>query len=159
MSQQSAVQFSGESRVHIGLNVSNLDASRDFYQVLLNTEPSKQRPGYVKFEPDAPSVNLTLNQMTDPTQVSKHGGHYGVQVQSTDAVEQAIERFKSSGLATRVQQSTTCCYAVQDKVWVDDPDGNEWEVFVVLEADAKQHQDGTQCCTRESPAKKAESCC
>lgn len=159
MNRSSAVQFSGESRIHIGLNVSDLNASQRFYQTLFNTTPSKERPGYAKFEPSEPSVNLTLNQLPSSATAQAHTGHYGVQVQSTDAVQEAIDRFKAEGLATRVQENTTCCYAVQDKVWVDDPDGNEWEVFVVLEADAEQHSDETECCTATPTTEDSKSCC
>ena len=82
--------------------------------------------------------------------------HYGVQVKSTEDVQDAISRLAHAGLETAVEEKITCCYAVQDKVWVTDPDGNRWEVFVVLDADANQRKDaGSSCCATDSPA----SCC
>lgn len=123
-------------RIHIALAVRDLDASRAFYRVLFQSEPTKERPGYAKFEPGNPSLNLTLNQATEaPTAKT----HYGIEVGSTEEVTSAIQRLQDAGLATEIEEQTTCCYAVQDKVWVNDPDGNPWEVFVVTDADAPTH--------------------
>ena len=137
MSSESAVDFPGSFRVHVALNVSNLEASQKFYELLLGTEPSKVRPRYAKFEPADPSVNLTLNEIDEPITASGGSAHFGIQVKSVESVHAAIERFRRAGLETITEEATTCCYAVQDKVWVVDPDGHKWEVFVVLKADAK----------------------
>ncbi len=137
MSTQSAVDFPGNYRMHIALTVKNLQASKAFYQLLLGTAPSKERPRYAKFEPDDPSVNLTLNEVDSDVMVEGGSAHFGVQVKSVAEVHSAIERFKTAGIETITEEATTCCYAVQDKVWAVDPDGRRWEVFVVLEADAK----------------------
>jgi len=149
MTTQSAVDFPGLHRIHIALKVSNLEQSRKFYELLLGIAPSKERAGYIKFEPTDPSVNLTLNESDSPIDATSIS-HFGIQVKSIAAVHEAIERFQSASIATTTEEQTTCCYAVQDKVWVADPDGNQWEVFVVLQADAKDdlyQQNG--CCTPE----------
>ncbi|MEQ8788595.1 MAG: ArsI/CadI family heavy metal resistance metalloenzyme [Pirellulaceae bacterium] len=134
---QSAVDFPGACRLHVALNVSNLAASKRFYEILLGEPPSKERPRYAKFEPRDPSVNLSLNETDGPVMVQEGSAHFGVQVKSTAEVHAALERFRIAGVATETEESTTCCYAVQDKVWAIDPDGHRWEVFVVLDADAK----------------------
>ena len=137
MSHDSAVEFPGLSRLHVALNVSDLEASRRFYELLLGVPPTKERPRYVKFEPQDPSVNLTLNETDDGVRPEGGSAHFGVQVKSIAAVHAAIERFKAAGIDTLAEEATTCCYAVQDKVWAQDPDGHKWEVFVVLQSDVK----------------------
>ena len=137
MKTQSAVDFPGKYRLHVALTVSNLERSKRFYEHLLGVSPSKERPRYAKFEPDDPSVNLALNEVDSGVTVEGGSAHFGVQVKSVEEVQAAIERFKAAGIETITEEATTCCYAVQDKVWAVDPDGHKWEVFVVLEADAK----------------------
>lgn len=137
MNNESVVEFPGNYRLHVALTVSDLEASKRFYELLLGVQPSKVRPRYAKFEPVDPSVNLTLNEVDGEATVEGGSAHFGVQVKSVAEVHAAIERFKSAGIKTITEEATTCCYAVQDKVWVVDPDGHKWEVFVVLEADAK----------------------
>ena len=111
MNGQSAVNFPGNSRVHIALAVTNLERSRTFYETLLGVPPTKERPGYVKFEPQDPSVNLTLNEVRDAKTVDKPATHYGVQVKSTQAVQEAISRLSDAGLKTAVEENTTCSWA------------------------------------------------
>ncbi len=158
--QTSAVSFAGQSRIHIGLSVQNLNRAEAFYQTLLGTAPTKKRPGYAKFEPESPALNLSISEtdrVAPPSQLPSNSTHYGIQVKSTNAVAEAIERLQSAGLRPRIQESTTCCYAVQDKAWVTDPDGNEWEIFVVTEADAAQRNDpDSECCSRSDTN---PSCC
>lgn len=151
MTTQSAVNFPGQYRLHVALTVSNLEASKQFYELLLGEGPSKERPRYAKFEPADPSVNLTLNEIDSAVQVEGGSAHFGVQVKSVAEVHAAIERFKAAGIDTLTEEATTCCYAVQDKVWAMDPDGHKWEVFVVLEADAKDELYAEAgCCGPES---------
>lgn len=137
MTTQSAVDFPGRCRLHVALTVSNLEESKQFYEVLLGARPSKERPRYAKFESVEPSVNLTLNEVDGKVTVEGGSAHFGVQVKSVEEVHAAIERFKAAGIETTTEEATTCCYAVQDKVWAADPDGHKWEVFVVLQADVK----------------------
>ena len=153
MKGQSAVNFSGSSRVHIAFAVKDLQRSRRFYETLLDVPPSKEKQGYIKFEPQSPSVNLTLNEAAEHQAAAHPVSHFGIQVKSVEAVQAAIARLVAAGLETAVEENTTCCYAVQDKVWVTDPDGNRWEVFVVLEADANERKtEPTECCD-------ASACC
>ncbi len=137
MTQQSAVEFPGQFRLHVALNVKSVEKSKPFYELLLGTAPSKERPRYAKFEPVDPSVNLTLNEVTEDFAVEGASAHFGIQVKSVAEVHSAKERFEQAGFQTITEEATTCCYAVQDKVWAIDPDGHKWEVFVVLQADAK----------------------
>jgi catechol 2,3-dioxygenase-like lactoylglutathione lyase family enzyme len=120
------------SRIQLALNVNDLDAAVDFYTRLFGVGPAKRQPGYANFAVAQPPLKLVLFE--NPGQ----GGtinHLGVEVPSTDDVAAATARLADEGLATKVEEQTTCCYAVQDKVWVTDPDGGRWEVYTVL-ADA-----------------------
>lgn len=113
---------------HVSLNVTNIDASVAFYEKAFGVKPTKLRPGYAKFDLASPSLNLT---MQEAPRTGVNASHFGIQVASTDDVVQATARFRDAGLPTRTEEDTECCYAVQDKVWVEDPDGNQWEVFFV----------------------------
>lgn len=118
------------SRVQLALRVSDLDAAIDFYGRLFDAKPAKRRPGYANFAIEEPPLKLVLleGEGDEPTRLD----HLGVEVQSTDDVSAATERLAAAGLSTRVQDATTCCYAVQDKVWVSGPGGEPWEVYTVL---------------------------
>jgi catechol 2,3-dioxygenase-like lactoylglutathione lyase family enzyme len=118
------------SRVQLALNVTDLDAAVEFYSTLFATEPAKHRPGYANFAIADPPLKLILFQGDG------RGGtinHLGVEVDSTEAVAAAQRRLAGEGLATATEDQVTCCFARQDKVWVDDPDGAPWEVYTVLE--------------------------
>jgi catechol 2,3-dioxygenase-like lactoylglutathione lyase family enzyme len=117
-------------KAHLALNVRNVVNSIDFYKKMLGIEPSKVRAGYAKFDVQNPPLNLTLNEVA----FNGRGAlsHLGIQVASTSDVLAMREKWADSGLVTRDEMQTNCCYATQDKTWVRDPDGNEWEVFVVL---------------------------
>jgi len=117
------------SRVQLALNVSNLDEAVDFYSKLFATEPAKRRDGYANFAVDEPPVKLVLIENPD---AAGSLNHLGVEVFSTDDVTAAQARLAGDGLATATEEKVTCCYAVQDKVWVDDPDGAPWEIYTVL---------------------------
>lgn len=149
---QSAVDFATNTRIHVALETSDLERAITFYNTLFGQAPTKVRPGYAKFEVADPPVNLSLNA-APKAQTAGGAAHFGVQVKSTDAVEQANRRFKAAGMPIEVEEHVTCCWAVQDKVWVQDPDGNAWEVFVVLDADAPAHgkTDAEVCCTPATP--------
>ena len=160
MSNQSTINFPGSSRVHIALAVGDLERSRTFYETLLGVPPAKERPGYIKFEPQNPSVNLTLNEVDEVNNKSQPTMHYGIQVKSSQAVQEAITRFSEAGLTTRLEKNTTCCYAVQDKVWVADPEGNQWEIFIVLEADADMRKEiSSSCCATSVVEASSATCC
>ena len=138
------------SRVQLALNVSDIDEAVEFYSKLFGTEPAKRQPGYANFAIADPPLKLVL--MEDPDArgagVSSPLNHLGVEVDTPDEVAAATGRLSDTGIETEVQEQTTCCYAVQDKVWVNDPDGAPWEVYTVL-ADAPAETgiagDGTCC--------------
>jgi catechol 2,3-dioxygenase-like lactoylglutathione lyase family enzyme len=133
-------------KAHLAINVRDVEASTDFYRRMLGLEPSKVRAGYAKFDVENPPLNLTLNQV--PFNERGALSHLGVQLASTDDVLRTRERWAAAGLLTRDEMQTNCCYAVQDKTWVRDPDGNEWEAFVVLEDNLAET--GVCCTTVES---------
>ena len=118
-------------KAHLALNVGNVERSIEFYKRMLGIEPSKVRKGYAKFDVQNPPLNFTLNE----SNVREKGAlsHLGIQVASTDDVLATRNRWIEQGLITHDEMQTNCCYATQDKTWVRDPDGNEWEVFVVLQ--------------------------
>jgi catechol 2,3-dioxygenase-like lactoylglutathione lyase family enzyme len=126
---------------HVSLNVRNIEAAVDFYSRMFATTPRKQRPGYAKFDLEHPNLNLTMEEIAatpsgDSARGLRNVGHFGVQVANTAEVTAQKVRLEAAGFATFVEQDVTCCYAVQDKVWVEDPDGNAWEYFFV-KADAE----------------------
>ncbi|MFQ4143130.1 ArsI/CadI family heavy metal resistance metalloenzyme [Chlorogloeopsis sp. ULAP02] len=126
-------------KTHVALKVTNLEKSIEFYQAMFGVEPMKHKVDYAKFDIASPPLNLTLNLATSVVS----GGalsHLGVQVESTEDVKAAIKRFGDAGLNLFTEENTDCCYALQDKVWVTDPDGNQWEVFVVKVADTTPEQ-------------------
>jgi len=120
------------SRVQLALNVDDIDVAVAFYSRLFDAEPPKRRPGYANFALKDPALKLVL--IENPG----HGGslnHLGVEVGSTEEVVAATRRYADAGMPTEVEDGTTCCYALQDKVWVTGPGGERWEVYTVL-ADA-----------------------
>ncbi|MDI1477598.1 ArsI/CadI family heavy metal resistance metalloenzyme [Polyangium sp. y55x31] len=153
---------------HVSLNVTNIEQSVAFYEKAFGVAATKRRPGYAKFDLEVPSLNLT---MQEAPRTGVNASHFGVQVATTDDVLEAKARFEAAGLRTMTEEDTSCCYAVQDKVWIEDPDGNSWEVFVV-KADAATmgdspalKKDASECCTPIALSKKPEatpsasSCC
>ncbi|HEU4367162.1 MAG TPA: ArsI/CadI family heavy metal resistance metalloenzyme [Methylomirabilota bacterium] len=115
------------AKVHMHMHVSDLAKSRAFYEQFLGEAPVKVKPGYVKFLPEWAPVNLALS-------AGGHGGegtvnHVGVQVDSVAAVMAQLARVKGAGLPVREEMGVNCCHANQDKFWVQDPDGVEWEVY------------------------------
>ena len=159
------------SRVQLALRVADLDAAVDFYSRLFDAEPAKRRPGYANFALTEPPLKLVLleGEAGEPTRMD----HLGVEVASTEEVTAATGRLADAGLATRVEDDTTCCYAVQDKVWVTGPGGEPWEVYTVT-GDARPDLEGEKdvalsevagdgsCCRPEgsdTDARVAASCC
>jgi catechol 2,3-dioxygenase-like lactoylglutathione lyase family enzyme len=148
---------------HISLNVRDISKSIDFYRKLLGIEPSKVRTGYAKFDVKSPQLNLALNEI--PFNERGALSHLGIQVASTDDVLAVRMRWADEGLIPRDEMQTNCCYAIQDKTWVSDPDGNEWEVFVVLEDNlAEPGASGSSCAPTaqvqvSGVGQKGEACC
>lgn len=140
---------------HVSLNVSNVDASVAFYEKAFGVSVTKRRPGYAKFDLQTPSLNLT---MQEAPRTGVNASHFGVQVASTADVLEAKSRFEAQGLRTVTEEDTACCYAVQDKVWVEDPDGNSWEVFVVKGDAPVMHEPKPLAKDAEAPCC-APGCC
>jgi catechol 2,3-dioxygenase-like lactoylglutathione lyase family enzyme len=134
-------------KAHLAINVQSVEQSLDFYRKLFGIEPSKVRTGYAKFDVQNPPLNFTLNEV--PFSGTGALSHMGIQVSSTADVLAVREKWAAAGLITRDEMQTECCYAKQDKAWVHDPDGNEWEVFVVLEDNLSEKAAaccGPSCC-------------
>ena len=155
------------SRIQLALRVADLDAAVDFYSRLFGTTPAKRRPGYANFAVAEPPLKLVLLEgaVGEPTRMD----HLGVEGPTTEEVAAATDRLADAGLDTRVEEGTTCCYAVQDKVWVTGPGGEPWEVYTVT-ADARPDLEGHtepglsavggdgRCCAG-SAAPGAAACC
>lgn len=141
-------------KMHLSINVRDLERSLAFYQAFFGVAPHKVRPGYANFDLAAPPLKFAMNEQPDlPSGEARPSGplnHLGLQMPSTCQVHKAKERLQAAGLATFDETDTTCCYAKQDKVWVHDPDGNEWEVYVVTDELMEEHEHGatvtTTCC-------------
>ncbi len=134
------------ARVQLALNVSDLEQAIEFYSTLFKVPPAKVRPGYANFAVAEPPLKLVLIEgVGEPGSLN----HLGVEVASTEEVASATAFLTDQGMATAVENTTTCCYAVQDKVWVDGPDGARWEVYTVLaDADGPDGLGGDErCCT------------
>jgi hypothetical protein len=118
-------------KVHVAINVKSVEQSVEFYRRMFGTEPCKVRRGYAKFDVSNPPLNFSLNEAS----FGERGAlsHMGIQVATTEDVLTIRNRWMREGLIPRDEMNTLCCYAVQDKTWVQDPDGNEWEAFVVLQ--------------------------
>jgi catechol 2,3-dioxygenase-like lactoylglutathione lyase family enzyme len=140
------------SRVQLALNVADLDAAIDFYTKLFRTGPAKVRPRYANFAIAEPPLKLVL---IEGGGIPGTMNHVGVEVESTDLVMDAITRFQSEGIPTKVEENTACCYAVQDKVWVSGPD-IAWEIYTVL-GDAPDMACVPSGCTDEADEKVALS--
>jgi lactoylglutathione lyase len=153
-------------RLQLALNVDNLDEAVAFYTKLFNTSPAKVRPGYANFAVAQPPLKLVL--IENPG----NGGtlnHLGVEVPSSDVVHGEIARFTEAGLFTKEELGATCCFATQDKVWVQAPGGERWEVYTVLAdsptfgASPKTTTDETDVCcggtATDSATETASACC
>jgi len=125
-------------RVQLAINVADIDESIAFYSRLFNAQPAKTRPGYANFQIAEPPLKLVLIQGGEPGTLN----HLGVEVAEASAVSEAADRLAAAGLITRAEENSTCCYAVQDKVWVVGPAGEKWEIYAVLN-DAGAEYEGT----------------
>ena len=150
------------SRVQLALNVGDLDEAIGFYSKLFGTAPAKVRPGYANFAVAEPPLKLILIAGNgEPGSLN----HLGVEVESTEQVAVTERRLAGEGLSTASEDEVTCCYAVQDKVWVDAPDGEPWEIYTVLahaempggELRTVEPEADTSCC--DSAPESAARCC
>jgi catechol 2,3-dioxygenase-like lactoylglutathione lyase family enzyme len=154
------------SRVQLALNVSDLDKAVEFYSKLFSASPAKIRTGYANFAIADPPLKLVLIETSEHrgTGIAGALNHLGVEVETPEEVLLTGRRLTGDGLSTTEEHETTCCYAVQDKVWVEDPDAMPWEVYTVL-ADAPVEagscgDEESICCTLQGEAAPAAtSCC
>lgn len=140
-------------KTHLNLATADLDKSVAFYRTLLNSEPAKHLGDYALFITEDPGLELALD--LNPGLKPSHGAHFGVVVDSAEAVDAAIARLQSTGLETVVEREETCCYANQTKVWTTDPDGRRWEVYTVHEETEERDNEDTTCCVSDAE----NSCC
>lgn len=142
--------------VHVGINVTNLENSIKFYQKVFGVFPAKMKDDYAKFLLETPGLNFTLNVRDEV-----HGNqvnHFGFQVEAAEEIAAHKKRIEKEGFFVRDEMNTTCCYAVQDKFWVTDPDGNEWEFFYTKADSEVNKKEETTCCTT-SNQENTNSCC
>lgn len=163
-------------RMHVSLYVSDLDKTIEFYTTFFNQMPSKVKSGYAKYELEKPSLIISFVENAD--RVQGNFGHLGFQVESKEEMEARLEVARKQGIVSSEEIGTACCYAVQDKFWVTDPDGVQWEVYYFHEDvefnDPKYAMEDTAaCCSpstvveekkvkpriRLSELKKDDSCC
>jgi catechol 2,3-dioxygenase-like lactoylglutathione lyase family enzyme len=154
------------SRVQLALNVSDLDAAIDFYSKLFASTPAKVRPGYANFAIADPPLKLVLVETPERrgSGIGAALNHLGIEVEDSEEVAGVTSRLSGDRLAITEEHETTCCYAVQNKVWVEDPDATPWEVYTVLAdapAEAGSCGDGTSiCCEIQGEvAATATTCC
>ncbi|MBC8312110.1 MAG: VOC family protein [Candidatus Marinimicrobia bacterium] len=141
------------NKVHISLNVSNLEKSKSFYEIFFNAKPHKERSGYANFDINNPPLKLAIQEGKSFTIGEGKVSHLGIQVPSTAEVEAAINRLSDAGLQLKEEKDEVCCFAKQDKVWISDPDGNRWEVYAIT--DEMETVEKSSCATKV----KETSCC
>jgi catechol 2,3-dioxygenase-like lactoylglutathione lyase family enzyme len=141
-------ESAGARKAHVAIHVNNVASSIAFYRRLFGLEPCKVRTGYAKFDVTDPPLNFTLNEKGGVAQGAL--SHLGIQVDSTADVLAWRQSWQERGLLPRDEMKTECCYALQDKAWARDPDGNEWEVFVVLKDNLPEKAAAEKsCCAPE----------
>ena len=155
-----------KTRIHVGLAVSDLEASKKFYAALFGTAASKVKDDYANWRLDEPALHLALVQSPEHAAGANPVRHFGVELFADADLKDWRERVAQAGLSLRDEEQVVCCYAKADKFWAKDPDGNEWEFWVRLEeADAMKGESaasGEQCCAPSAeakPATEASACC
>lgn len=143
-------------RMHVSLYVSDVAKSVDFYKTFFSIEPMKVKPSYAKFVLDKPSLIISFVENKD--RVQQNFGHLGFQVESVEDLNLKLWQARKDNIVSREEVDTNCCYAKQDKFWVNDPDGVQWEVYY-FHSDAEfndpryETADATACCTSDDKAK------
>jgi catechol 2,3-dioxygenase-like lactoylglutathione lyase family enzyme len=144
------------AKVHLHMHVSDLAKSREFYEKFLGAGPVKVKTNYAKFLPDWAPVNLALSGGGSAGEGTVN--HVGVQVDAVDTVMAHLARVKAAGLPVREEIGVNCCHANQDKFWVRDPDGVEWEVYH-LNYDLEGDEDAPKAKSVSFPMAKGNACC
>jgi lactoylglutathione lyase len=142
-------------KVHLNFATRDLANSVAFYRTLLDVGPVKSFDDYALFITEDPGLELALDR--DSHAAPGRSDHFGVVVDSTEAVDAAIARLQGAGLPVDIEREETCCYAKQTKVWAADPDGRRWEIYTVLEDTETRNEGGVTCCSDADPH--AEECC
>ena len=146
-------------KVHVALNTNKFDESVTFYSGFFGKKPMKLKSGDAKFELDTPGLNITLNKSAHAPKGPSSLNHLGIQVSSTEEVADATKRLAGASFTTLEENDTVCCYALQDKVWVADPNGYRWEIFVVKEDDVTDKNDpAVQAAASEEPCCEPTCC-
>jgi catechol 2,3-dioxygenase-like lactoylglutathione lyase family enzyme len=144
-------------KMHMNLATRDLDASVAFYSTLLATQPAKRLADYALFITEQPGLELALD--LDSGAEAGPGQHFGIVVESSEAVEAQIARLQAAGHAVDIEREETCCYAVQTKVWASDPEGRRWETYVVHEDTEKRDDEDATCCRTDAAVAAGETCC
>ena len=129
-------------RLQLALNVKDLELAVDYYSRLFGAKPHKRRPGYANFAIDDPALKLVLFENPD---ASERINHLGVETNSQDELDGAIERLTDAGIAGQREDNTTCCHATQNKIWSSEPDGIDWEWYRITD-DAPAAAPKSACC-------------
>ena len=147
-------------RTHISLHVKSIDATVDFYTKFFNQPAAKVKEGYAKYELDQPAVTISFIEKENGIQSSF--GHLGIQVKTKEELNEKLNLARGNKIVQLEEAETACCYAIQDKFWVKDPDGYEWEVYHFIEDDeqmgGREGIDGEVCCTPEEKQTQAACC-
>lgn len=145
-------------QMHVALTTAHFDESIEFYTRLLGVPPTKRQGGFATFRPPAPAVRLSL--MAGPAPEIAMGEHYGIFVPDSDTLKQTWDRLAEAGLTGREEAAIACCMAVQDKLWLTDPDGRPWEIYTVLDDTTKEAgPQANGCCSGVGAAKEPQGCC
>jgi len=143
-------------KMHLNLATRDIDASVAFYATLLGAAPAKTRPDYALFITENPGLELALD--LDGGAAAAPGQHFGIVVESAEAVDAQVERLQSAGYAIEIEREETCCYANQTKVWASDPEGRRWETYVVHE-ETEARDDDTSSCDIDATGERLATCC
>ncbi len=151
-----------KTRIHVSLSVSDITRSTEFYSLLFGATPTKTRDDYTNFRLDEPALHLALVHAPQHAEADAQARHFGVELFDQAELGTWRERLQNNGVMLKIEEQVTCCYAVADKFWAKDPDGNDWEFWVrTTEADKMHESDDAACCTPEQvPASNdASACC
>jgi catechol 2,3-dioxygenase-like lactoylglutathione lyase family enzyme len=144
-------------KMHLNLATADLDASVAFYSTLLDAQPAKKLADYALFVTEQPGLELALD--LDGGAQAGRGQHFGIVVDSTEAVDAQIARLQTAGYAVDIEREETCCYANQTKVWATDPEGRRWETYVVHEDTEARDDADTSCCRTDAAVAAGATCC
>jgi catechol 2,3-dioxygenase-like lactoylglutathione lyase family enzyme len=143
-------------KMHLNLATRDLDRSVAFYSTLLDAQPAKKRADYALFVTEQPGLELALD--LDAGAQAGHGQHFGIVVDSVDAVDAQIARLQVAGHEVEIEREETCCYAIQTKVWARDPEGRRWETYFVHEESEARDNEDTTCCRTEAAVASGATC-